>query len=299
MFNQKYVIIMKFEKDLKIRVAQSRLVFVMVCVLSAVTAIPLVAILGEVLLKGWHQLDWTFLTQSTPDPVKAMMAADAGQPVPGGIANGIVGTCLMLLMASALSIPVGIMCGICLSEYRKSKLAVVVSYLTDLLQGTPSIIIGIITYIWVVVPMKGYSAFAGSVSLFIMMLPLVIRSTEETMNVLPPALKETGLALGGSYWRVMLQVMLPASLGSIFTGILLAISRVAGETAPLMFTALGGAAVSWNMSKPMAAVPLLIWNFFNDPNLQSLIWGASLFLLLFVLCLNLLSKRIAKKWKIY
>lgn len=299
MFNQKYVIIMKFEKNLKIRVAQSRLVFVMVCVLSAVTAIPLVAILGEVLLKGWHQLDWTFLTQSTPDPVKAMMAADAGQPVPGGIANGIVGTCLMLLMASALSIPVGIMCGICLSEYRKSKLAVVVSYLTDLLQGTPSIIIGIITYIWVVVPMKGYSAFAGSVSLLIMMLPLVIRSTEETMNVLPPALKEAGLALGGSYWRVMLQVMLPASLGSIFTGILLAISRVAGETAPLMFTALGGAAVSWNMSKPMAAVPLLIWNFFNDPNLQSLIWGASLFLLLFVLCLNLLSKRIAKKWKIY
>ena len=278
---------MKFEKNLKIRVAQSRLVFVTVCVLSAVTAIPLVASLGEVLLKGWHQLDWTFLTQSTPDPVKAMMAADAGQPVPGGIANGIVGTCLMLLMASALSIPVGIMCGICLSEYRKSKLAVVVSYLTDLLQGTPSIIIGIITYIWVVVPMKGYSAFAGSVSLFIMMLPLVIRSTEETMNVLPPALKEAGLALGGSYWRVMLQVMLPASLGSIFTGILLAISRVAGETAPLMFTALGGAAVSWNMSKPMAAVPLLIWNFFNDPNLQSLIWGASLFLLLFVLCLNL------------
>lgn len=299
MFNQKYVIVMKFEKNLKIRVAQSRLVFVTVCVLSAVTAIPLVAILGEVLLKGWHQLDWTFLTQSTPDPVKAMMAADAGQPVPGGIANGIVGTCLMLLMASVLSIPVGIMCGICLSEYRKSKLAVVVSYLTDLLQGTPSIIIGIITYIWVVVPMKGYSAFAGSVSLFIMMLPLVIRSTEETMNVLPPALKEAGLALGGSYWRVMLQVMLPASLGSIFTGILLAISRVAGETAPLMFTALGGAAVSWNMSKPMAAVPLLIWNFFNDPNLQSLIWGASLFLLLFVLCLNLLSKRIAKKWKIY
>ena len=290
---------MKYEKNLKIRVAQSRLVFVTVCVLSAVTAIPLVAILGEVLLKGWHQLDWTFLTQSTPDPVKAMMAADAGQPVPGGIANGIVGTCLMLLMASALSIPVGIMCGICLSEYRKSKLAVVVSYLTDLLQGTPSIIIGIITYIWVVVPMKGYSAFAGSVSLFIMMPPLVIRSTEETMNVLPPALKEAGLALGGSYWRVMLQVMLPASLGSIFTGILLAISRVAGETAPLMFTALGGAAVSWNMSKPMAAVPLLIWNFFNDPNLQSLIWGASLFLLLFVLCLNLLSKRIAKKWKIY
>ena len=151
-----------------------------------------------------------------------------------------------------------------------------------MLQGTPSIIIGIITYIWVVVPMKGYSAIAGSVALFIMMLPLIIRSTEETMKVLPDTLKEAGLALGGSYWRVML----------------LAISRVVGETAPLMFTALGGAAISWNMTKPMSAVPLLIWEFFNDPNLQSLIWGASLFLLTFVLCLNLLAKRIAKKWKI-
>ena len=146
--------------------------------------------------------------------------------------------------------------------------------------------------------MKGYSAFAGSVALFIMMLPLIIRSTEETMKILPETLKEAGLALGGSYWRVMLQVMVPSAFGSIFTGILLAISRVVGETAPLMFTALGGAAISWNMARPMSAVPLLIWEFFNDPNLQSLIWGASLFLLTFVLCLNLLAKRIAKKWKI-
>lgn len=227
-----------------------------------------------------------------------MMATAAGEAIPGGIANGIVGTFLMLFMAAVVAIPVGIFCGICLSEYRKNWFAVIVSYLTDLLQGTPSIIIGIITYIWVVVPMKGYSAFAGSVALFIMMLPLIIRSTEETMKVLPETLKEAGLALGGSYWRVMLQVMLPSALGSIFTGILLAISRVVGETAPLMFTALGGAAISWNVSRPMSAVPLLIWEFFNDPNLQSLIWGASLFLLTFVLCLNLLAKRIAKKWKI-
>ena len=227
-----------------------------------------------------------------------MQAVSAGQDIPGGIANGIVGTFLMLMLAAVVAIPVGVFCGICLSEYRKNWFATIVSYLTDLLQGTPSIIIGIITYIWVVVPMKGYSAIAGSVALFIMMLPLIIRSTEETMKVLPETLKEAGLALGGSYWRVMLQVMLPSALGSIFTGILLAISRVVGETAPLMFTALGGAAISWNMTKPMSAVPLLIWEFFNDPNLQCLIWGASLFLLTFVLCLNLLAKRIAKKWKI-
>ena len=286
------------DKNLVARIAKNKLVYILVCVLSGLTAIPLLAILGEVLIKGWSQLGWSFLTEATPNAYKALMAMEAGEAVPGGIANGIVGTFLMLLMASVVAIPVGVLCGICLSEYRKNWFAIIVSYLTDLLQGTPSIIIGIITYIWVVVPMKGYSAFAGSVALFIMMLPLIIRSTEETMKILPATLKEAGLALGGSYWRVMLQVMLPSAFGSILTGILLAISRVVGETAPLMFTALGAAAISWNVARPMSAVPLLIWEFFNDPNLQNLIWGASLFLLTFVLCLNLLAKRIAKKWKI-
>ena len=284
--------------NLQKRIFKNKLLFIFVCVFSGLTAIPLFAILGEVLIKGWKQLNWTFLTEATPNAYSAMLAMANGDPVPGGIANGIVGTFLMLVMAAVVAIPVGIFCGICLSEFRGKWFATVVSYLTDLLQGTPSIIIGIITYIWVVVPMKGYSAIAGSVALFIMMLPLIIRSTEETMKILPETLKEAGLALGGSYWRVMLQVMLPSAFGSIFTGILLAISRVVGETAPLMFTALGGAAVSWNISRPMSAVPLMIWDFFNDPNLQSLIWGASLFLLTFVLCLNLLAKRIQKKWKI-
>lgn len=284
--------------NLQKRIFKNKLLYIVVCVFSGLTAIPLLAILGEVLIKGWKQLNWTFLTEATPNAYSAMLAMANGDPVPGGIANGIVGTFLMLVMAAVVAIPVGIFCGICLSEFRGKWFATVVSYLTDLLQGTPSIIIGIITYIWVVVPMKGYSAIAGSVALFIMMLPLIIRSTEETMKILPETLKESGLALGGSYWRVMLQVMLPSAFGSIFTGILLAISRVVGETAPLMFTALGGAAVSWNISRPMSAVPLMIWEFFNDPNLQSLIWGASLFLLTFVLCLNLLAKRIQKKWKI-
>ena len=286
------------DNKLQIRKFKNGLLFWTVCILSGLTAIPLLAILGEVFVKGWEQLGWSFITEATPNAYKAMQAMEAGETIPGGIANGIVGTFLMLFLAAIVAIPVGIFCGICLSEYRGNWFATIVSYLTDLLQGTPSIIIGIITYIWVVVPMKGYSAFAGSVALFIMMLPLIIRSTEETMKILPETLKEAGLALGGSYWRVMLQVMVPSAFGSIFTGILLAISRVVGETAPLMFTALGGAAISWNMARPMSAVPLLIWEFFNDPNLQSLIWGASLFLLTFVLCLNLLAKRIAKKWKI-
>ena len=267
-----------------------------VCFFAALTAVPLLAILGEVLVKGYDQLTWQFFTQPTPTAYKAMKAIAAGEPIPGGIANGIVGTMIMLAMAVVVAVPLGILCGAYLSENRKSKFAQTVSYLTDLLQGTPSVIIGIITYIWVVVPMKGYSAIAGSVALCIMMLPLIIRSTEETLMILPASLKEAGLALGGNKARVMLKVQLPAAFGGIFTGVLLAVSRVIGETAPLMFTALGCSLVRWSVDKPISAVPLLIWEFFNDPNLQDLIWGASLFLLLFVLTLNLTAKYLARKW---
>lgn len=284
------------KKKLSQRLFIDRLVKGVVCVLAALTAVPLIAIIGEVLWKGYDQLSWSFFTEPTPTAYKAMMATAAGEPIPGGIANGIVGTVIMLGMAVVIAVPIGILCGVYLAEHSKSRFATTVSYLTDLLQGTPSVIIGIITYIWVVVPMKGYSAIAGSVALFIMMLPLIVRSTEETMKILPASLKEAGLALGGNNARVILKVQLPAAFGGIFTGVLLAVSRVIGETAPLMFTALGCSMIRFSIDKPISAVPLLIWEFFNDPNLQSLIWGASLFLLLFVLFLNLIAKKIANKW---
>lgn len=284
--------------NIKRRTTVNRIVFFTVCFFAILTSVPLLAILGEVLMKGWSQLSWEFITEPTPTAYKAMKAVSAGEPIPGGIANGIVGTLIMLGMASVVAIPIGILCGIYLAENARSRFSKIVSYLTDLLQGTPSVIIGIITYAWVVIPMRGYSAIAGSVALFIMMLPLIIRSTEETLKILPSSLKEAGLALGGSYAKVMLKVQLPSAFGGVFTGVLLAVSRVIGETAPLMFTALGYSMVRWDVDKPIAAVPLLIWEFFNDPNLQDLIWGASLFLLFFVLTLNILAKKIAKKWKL-
>ncbi|MGI5975802.1 MAG: phosphate ABC transporter permease PstA [Paludibacter sp.] len=267
-----------------------------ICIFATLTAVPLFAILGEVLLRGYNQLSWSFFTEPTPTAYKAMKAIEAGERIPGGIANGIVGTMIILSMAVVVAVPLGILCGTFLAENSKKRFAKVVSYLTDLVQGIPSVIIGIITYIWVVVPMRGYSAIAGSVALCIMMLPLIIRSTEETLKILPVSLKEAGLALGGNKARVMLKVQLPAAFGGIFTGVLLAISRVIGETAPLMFTALGCSFIRWSITKPISAVPLLIWEFFNDPNLQELVWGASLFLLIFVLSLNLLAKYLAKKW---
>ena len=278
------------------RLAKDKALMWAVCALSALMAVPLFAILGEVFLRGYDQLSWSFFTEPTPTAYKAMKAIEMGESIPGGIANGIIGTMIMLGMASLFAIPIGILCGAFLAENPKNKFAQTVNYLTDLLQGTPSVIIGIVVYIWVVVPMKGYSAIAGSVALFIMMLPLIIRSTEETLKILPASLKEAGLALGGNRARVMMKVQLPAAFGGIFTGVLLAISRVIGETAPLMFTALGCSFIRFAVDKPISAVPLLIWEFFNDPNLQELIWGASLFLLLFVLILNLTAKYLAKRW---
>ena len=280
---------------IKRRLMEDKIAFWLICLLAGLTAVPLFAILGEVFLRGYDQLTWSFFTEPTPTAYRAMKAIEAGEPIPGGIANGIVGTLLMLGMAVVVAVPVGIMCGAFLAENSKNRFAQVVSYLTDLLQGTPSVIIGIITYIWVVVPMKGYSAIAGSVALCIMMLPLIVRSTEETLKIVPTSLKEAGLALGGNRARVMMRVQLPVAFGGIFTGVLLAISRVIGETAPLMFTALGCSLVRWTIDKPISAVPLLIWEFFNDPNLQELIWGASLVLLLFVFMLNITSKSLIKK----
>ncbi len=164
------------------------------------------------------------------------------------------------------------------------------------MQGIPSIVLGLIAYIWIVKNItSGYSALAGASALGIMMLPLIIRSTEETLKMLPQSIKEAAFALGVPYHKVMLRVLIPSSLSGLLTGILLAISRVLGETAPLMLTALGSPIVNLEIDNPTSAVPLLIWEFYNDPNMVDLIWSSSLFLMGFVLTLNIISKRIAAK----
>lgn len=273
--------------------------YVLVCLFAGLTAVPLFAILGQVLIKGWRQLIVSdFFVKSTPTTLDALIALRSGEIIPGGIANGIVGTILMVLMATFIAIPIGIFAGIYLAEYKTSKYASIIRFLTDLLQGVPSIVVGVVAFIWVVIPLKSYSALAGSAALTVMMLPLIIRSTEETMKMIPNTMKEAGLALGTSYPIVILRVMLPSAFGGIFTGVLLAVSRVIGETAPLMLTALGSTMIQWDVTRPNSAVSLLIWEFYNDPNLQSLVWSASLFLLIFVLILNIIAKQIAKKWRI-
>ena len=284
--------------NLTYRTFKDKLFFYLICTLASLTVVPLFAIIWELIQKGYKQINWSFFTETAPSTLDAMLARSTGDIIPGGIANGILGTLLMVIIAAIIAIPTGILVGIHLSEHPKTKFSNITRFNTDLIQGSPSIVIGIIAYTWVVKPLGSYSAFAGSVSLAIMMLPLIVRSTEETLKMLPGSLKEAGLALGASYTSVVLKILLPSAFGGLFTGILLAISRVMGETAPLMLTALGSTAINWDVLEPSSAVPLLIWEFYNDPNLIDMIWSSSLFLLLLVLTLNLIAKRIARKWKI-
>ncbi|MCL2651917.1 MAG: phosphate ABC transporter permease PstA [Candidatus Azobacteroides sp.] len=289
---------MCLKNKIGVRRLKNNIFFYLVCVFSGITMLPLFFILFELLKKGYKQFNLSLFTEIAPTSMDAMLAKMSGNGIPGGILNGITGSLLIIGLAIVIAIPIGIFVGIYLSEHAGSSFAGIIRYLTDLIQGIPSIVIGIIAYIWVVKPLYSYSALAGSVALAIMMLPLVIRSTEETLKLLPVSLKEAGLALGASYTNVIFKVMLPSAFGGLFTGILLAVSRVMGETAPLMLTALGASAVNWNISRPTSAIPLLIWEFYNDPNLIDMIWSSSLLLLILILTLNLIAKQIANKWRI-
>ncbi|MDD2290208.1 MAG: phosphate ABC transporter permease PstA [Bacteroidales bacterium] len=284
--------------SIKVRRGKDKLLYWLVCLFSFLAMIPLFVILYNVISKGYRNFNINLFTKVTPSSMDALMAKMSGEPIPGGILNGITGSLLIVGMAILFSIPVGLSAGVYLSENQKHRFAKTISFLTDLLQGIPSIVIGIISYAWVVKPLGGYSALAGSVALAIMMLPMIIRSTEETLKMLPQSYKEAGLALGSSYTSVVLKILIPSGFGGIFTGILLAISRVMGETAPLMLTALGASVVNWNIMEPTSAVPLLIWEFYNDPNLVEMVWSSSLLLLIVIFLLNGIAKFVARKWKV-
>jgi phosphate transport system permease protein len=280
------------------RKGKDKTTFVLVCLFSLAAMFPLFFILWDVISKGYKNFNLRLFTEVTPSSMDAMLARMNGEPIPGGILNGITGTVLIVGMAILFSVFLGLFIGIYLADNRGKRFAGVVSYLTDLLQGMPSIVIGIIAYAWIVKPLGGYSALAGSVALTIMMLPMIVRSTEETLKMLPVAYKEAGLALGSSYTSVVFRILIPSGFGGIFTGILLAVSRVMGETAPLMLTALGASVVNWKVMEPTSAIPLLIWDFYNDPNLVDLIWSSSLLLLIVIFLLNWIAKIVARKWKV-
>jgi phosphate transport system permease protein len=225
-----------------------------------------------------------------------MSAIASNETIPGGIANGILGTFLIVVMASLMAIPIGMMIGIYLYENQGRRYSDFLRGIAEILQGVPSIVLGIISYLWIVKNITtGFSAFAGSVALSIMMLPMIIRSTEETMKMIPNEIREAAFAMGTPYHRVILLILIPSGFSGLSTGVLLALSRIIGETAPLMMTALGSSFINFDIAKPTSAVPLLIWEFYNDPNMVSLVWSSALFLMALVLTLNILSRRVAAK----
>jgi phosphate transport system permease protein len=240
---------------------------------------PLGLIFYHLLASGIGSVNWAFFTQ-LPKPV--------GE-VGGGMANAIVGTFELLGLAALLGVPIGVLGGIYLSEYGAQRLNWWIRFGADVLNGVPSIIWGMVVYALVVMPMKRFSALAGGIVLGMMMIPLIMRTTEEVLLLVPNGYREAALALGIDRWRTVVQIIVRTALKGIVTGILLALARVAGETAPLLFTAFGNRFWNHNLTDPIAALPLQIFNYaispYEDWHRQA--WAGALVLLLFIAIVNI------------
>ncbi|MGO8735868.1 MAG: phosphate ABC transporter permease PstA [Terriglobia bacterium] len=239
-------------------------------------------ILGYLVWHGGSSLNWAFLTH-LPTPV-----GEAG----GGMANAIVGTAKLLLLASAFGIPIGFLGGVYLAEFGGRLFPFVVRYTADLLNGVPSIVMGIFAYTIVVLPMKHFSTLAGGLALGVMMIPIAVRSTEEALRTVPLMLREGGLALGASKWRTIATVVVPAARKGIVTGIILDMARVAGETAPLLFTAFSNQFWSPGWNQPTASLPVMVYTYAISPyeDWHKQAWAAGLVLLTLVLVANVAAR---------
>jgi phosphate transport system permease protein len=276
--------------NIKFRIGKSKFFKGVIIFLSVLCTVPLFVILFYIFIQGFTKINWHFLV-NLPKPV-----GEAG----GGIANALIGSLMIVFFAAVIAIPFGIMGGIYLSENKNTRLANLCRLSVDVLQGTPSIVVGIVIYFWIVKPLGTFSALSGSVALAIMMLPIIVRSTEETLKLLPSTLKEAGLALGLPYHKVIFRIILPCGFSGVISGIILAVARIAGETAPLLFTAFGNPYFSTNILKPMQSLPLLIFNYATSPydEWHDLAWGAALILLIWVLLLNIITKITTRRWKV-
>ena len=278
------------DKLIRIRFYKDWLFKAGIILLTVLSTVPLLLILFYIIKQGISSINWDFFI-NLPKPV-----GEKG----GGIINALIGSGIIVFFASLMAIPFGALVGLYLSEYNRDKLAYWVGLCVDVLQGIPSIVLGIIIYLWVVKPTGHFSALSGSIALAIMMLPPIIKSTEETLKLIPGTIKEASLALGVPYYKTILRIILPMGLSGILSGSLLSISRVAGETAPLLFTAFGNPFINTNILKPMSSLPLLIFNYAGSAyeDWHKLAWGASFVLIMMILFLNIVTKILERRWKI-
>lgn len=253
---------------------------------AAVVLIPLFLIIQYVFAMGFSSLNADFFTQ-LPLPV-----GEDG----GGMRHAITGTLIMVGLASIISVPIGLLCGIFLAEYGRGKIPTLLRFTIDMLSGIPSIVVGIFAYILVVVPLKSFSALAGAFALSIIILPIITRSTEEILKLVPQHIREAGLALGLPRWKVIYFIIVKSHLQALFTGVILAISRAAGETAPLLFTAFGSRFLSYDVTRPMASLPVQIYNYAISPfdDWQRQAWAGAFVLICLVLGLNLVARVLLK-----
>lgn len=258
---------------------------------ASVGLLVLLWILSTIIARGAAAVDWTFLTHLPAPP------GESG----GGLANAIIGTLLITVLATLLGVPSGILAGIYLSEFgQESKFANVVRFFANILMGAPSIVIGVFVYTVVVVPMGHFSGFAGSIALAIIMLPIVTRTTEDMLKMVPNALRESALALGSPEYKMIFQVVFRAARSGLLTGVMLAVARVSGETAPLLFTTLNSPYWSVAMNKPMGNLTVSIYNYAMSPypDWQAKAWGASLLITVGVLLLTLTARFLARERKV-
>jgi len=260
------------------------LMFTMAGLCALLTVSILFFILGFLVWNGARALNWDFFTQ-LPKPV-----GEAG----GGMANAIVGSAKLLLVAVVTGVPVGFVTGVYLAEFGGARFSFVIRYVTDLLNGVPSIVIGIFAYAVVVVPMKRFSLLAGGLALGLMIIPITIRSTEQFLREVPASLREGALALGARKWRTVTTVVIPASLRGVLTGIILGVARMAGETAPLLFTSFSNRFWSTSWDQPTASLPVMIFTYaispYEDWHRQA--WAAGLVLLALMLAANIAARAI-------
>jgi phosphate transport system permease protein len=254
----------------------------LVAVLAFTAVLALVLIVGHLIAKGASSLDLNFFVKS---PVPAGQSG-------GGVANAIVGTALVVGMAALLGLPVGIGTGLYLAEYGSGRLGWVVRFVADVLNGTPSIVVGIFAWTWLVKPMGHFSALAGSVALAVLMVPMIARTTEEMVRLVPHSLREAALALGYPRWRTSLRIVARTALAGIVTGCLVGVARIAGETAPLLFTALGNLNFSTSINHPMQTLSLQIFSYATGPfeDWHRMAWAAALVLMGLVLLLALTAR---------
>ncbi len=270
-----------------LRTLKNAIMFVVavMCVLLAV--LPLTLIFGYTLMQGVAALNVDFFTQM-PKPV-----GETG----GGMANALVGSAILVGLGGLLGLPVGIMAGIYLAEYGENPFAATVRFMADVLSGVPSIVVGVVAYVIVVLPMKHFSALAGGVALAILMIPTISRTTEEMIRLVPHSYREAALGLGIPRWKATLRIILPSAMKGITTGVLLAFARAAGETAPLLFTALGNRFWSTTITQPIASLTVFIFDYakspFTDWNQQA--WAAGFVLVMLVFILSVIFRIVTRR----